>query len=389
MADPTGRVTNLIGYLVKISAPGKRTHTGVVLPPKPGARNRGLRLAVSADRAIAFDPAQWTIAVQHDDEYSWGNLPLELLAARTALRIEHHREPAPDQKSVAIYKLRRDIADLYAIVDTKPLPALSPKRAAAWTAARTCARCAKQTPRPLPQRPPERTRYCSDCAATVAFERWCEQSRAAQAETAQWARDVLDDPAAILIATDRGWNIRHMRAETVKGALLFDVRVRSIDDIDSGWYQDTPEKKAERHQRYAGTIGPDEFAEAVMPLADTRMIGWYYGDASTGTGYSLIPHIKRDDQVSERLALFSGVAPQRHGYWFPTPQLPWSHYPPTYVPYTSHRALYDGSLITQIAHLRTLLNLMAHNTPPPPSWVDPATRKVVIAAPSIDRGERA
>lgn len=385
MADTTGRVTNLIGYQVKISAPGKRDRVGVVIPPKAGARNKSLRLAVSTDRAIPFDPARWTITVQHDDEYSYGNLPLELLAARTALRIEHRREPAPGQTPVAIYKLRRDIAELYAICDTVPMPALSPARAAAWTAARTCTRCSKTSPRPMVELD-DRRRYCSSCRSTIAFERWCEQSRTVQAEVAEWARGVLADPSAVLIAGDGKWNIRQLRAETIGGAVLFDVRIRGFNDLGgTSWHQDTPEKYAERLARYADTIGPDEFAEAVLSLADARMIGWYHNDASTGHGHSRIPHIKRDDVVSERLALFSGVAPQRQSQFFPTPRLPWSYYPPTYVPYTSHRALCDGSLITQIAHLRTLLNLMAHNSPPLPSWVDPTTRKVVIAPKAAGR----
>lgn len=381
MADVAPRLTNLIGYLVKISADGKRTRTGVVLPPKTGARNPSLRLAVSADRAIPFDPAEWTISVLHDDEYSFGNLPLDLLAARTALRIERHREPAPDQKPVAIYKLRRDIADLYAIVDTAPLPALSPARAAAWTAARTCARCATESRRPLLLIDDGR-RYCSGCSSALAFQRWSQQSRAVQAETAEWARGVLADPAAMLIAADRGWNIRHLRAETVKGAVLFDVRVRSTDDIDNGWYQDTPEKKAERHKRYADTIGPAELAGVTAPIAEARTLGWSVRDSHLeGSRVSPIPAIKPGDEIETRLALYSGVAPtHRHTQWFPEPKIPWNYAPGRYPPYTMHCELHAGeSRITEIAHLRTLLNLMAYNTPPAPSWVDPTTREHITA----------
>lgn len=381
MTDAPPRTTTLIGYLVKVSAPGKRTRTGVVLPPKPGARNRSLRLAVSADRAIPFDPAQWTISVLHDDEYSYGNLPLELLAARTALRIEHNREPAPDQKPVAIYKLRRDIADLYAICDTRPRTKLSPARAAAWKAARTCARCSQESRRPLTLADDGR-RYCSGCLTAAAFERWCEQSRTVQAETAEWARGVLADPAAILIAADRGWNIRHLRAETVNGAVIFDVRARSIDDLDTGWYDDTPEKRAERHERYAGTIGPAELAGLAASIAEARTIGWDTRDSHLeGSRVSPIPHIKAADAIEPRLALFSGVAPsQRHGHWFPEPKMPWNRTPAAYPPFTMHRELRAGeSRITEIAHLRTLLNLMAHNTPPAPSWRNPATRELLTA----------
>lgn len=378
MAETTKPVTDLIGYLVKITAPGKRARVGVVLPPRPRARNRGLRLAVSADRSIPF-PTEGTITVQHDDEYSFGNLPLELLAARTALREERRREPAPDQKPIALYKLRRGYAELYAICDTVPMPALSPARAAAWAEARTCARCAHVSKRPMLELD-DRKRYCSSCRHTIAFERWCDQSRIVQAEAAEWARGVLADPAAVLIASSGG-AIKHIRAEPVSGTVIFDLRVRGINDLAGlAWRDDSPEKRAERREKYAGTVGPDEFATLAAPLTDARMIGWYEQDRSSGTGHNPIPHIKNGDRVSERLALFSGVAPHRNsGYYFPTPRLPWSNYPPTYVPYTSHRALRDGdSRITEIAHLRTLLHLMAHNTPPAPSWVDPTTRQVIV-----------
>jgi hypothetical protein len=43
-----------------------------------------------------------------------------------------------------------------------------------------------------------------------------------------------------------------------------------------------------------------------------------------------------------------------------------------------HRELHAGeSRITEIAHLRTLLSLMAYNTPPAPSWINPATNELV------------
>lgn len=373
-------MTDLIGYLIKASAPGKRTREGVVLPPRPGSRNRSLRLAISADRTIPFDPAQWTIAILHNDEYSYGNLPLELLAARTALRIERHREPAPGQKPVALYKLRRDVADLYAIVDTKPLPDLSPARAAARTARRTCSRCADQRPRPLPEHT-DGNRYCSKCAPQVAFERWCRQSRAMQGQITVWARAVLADPATVLIAGDRSWDIRHLRAETLAGTVIFDVRIRSIDDLDDvSWSGDTPEKAADRRTHYAGTVGRSQFAPIAAALTDARLIGWTENAAHTGDAVTEIPHVKPGDAVDDRVALFSGVAPQRHGDWFPEPKIPWMYIPTTYPPYTMHRTLLAGdSLTTELAHLRTLLNLMAHNTPPAPSWVNPTTRQLITA----------
>ena len=172
------------------------------------------------------------------------------------------------------------------------------------------------------------------------------------------------------------------RAETLAGAVVFDVRIRGFDDLDGHWHNDTEEQRAERHTRYAGTIGPAAFKPHTDALTDARMIGWDQYASSTGHGYSSIPPVKRQDSVSERLALFSGVAPQHYGTWFPEPKIPWSNYPPTYPPYTMHRALCengDSSLVAVIANLRTLLHLMAHNNPPAPSWVNPTSGKITVA----------
>jgi hypothetical protein len=374
-------VIDLTGCLIKATAPGKRTVRGVVLPPRPRSRTGRLRLAVAERKAAApFDPEQWTVTRLAGPGYSYGDLPADLLATRTMLRTEMRREPGPKQRPIGDYKLRKGTADLYAVADTVPLPELSPARAAVWTAARTCGRCGKQALRPLPEHA-DLGRYCSACRTAAGFERWCEQSREAQTETVEWARAVLADPAAVLIAGDCGWDIRRLRAETVAGSVIFDVRLRGVDDLDRlAWANDTPEKAAQRLEKYADTIGATQFAPHAAALTGTRLIGWYDNDAGTGHAHiPAMPRIARADAVCERLALFSGVAPSAGGHWFPKPRIPWMHRPPTYVPYRSHQALRDGdSLTTEIAHLRTLLNLMAHNTPPAPSWVNPATREVVV-----------
>lgn len=359
----------LIGCLIRADAPNRRTRRGVLLPPKsPRFRHR---LTVDGKPPIPFNPDGWTITVLAGPLYRHSELPAEHLATRTMLKTELRRQPAPGQKPVAEYKLRKGTADLFAVADTEPMAALSPARAASWTAMRTCQRCGKERPRPIPEQ--DGVRNCSDCRKTLAFECWKEQSRRAQAEAAAWAREVLDDPAAVLVARSKGWDITRYRAETVAGEPLLDERVRGIDNVDDDSpYFSTPadpEQAAEmivaRRAKYDGTISKTHLAHLAPAFTDFRLIGWYQQCATGNVG---IGHINSDDVLSERLALWSGVAPANGApYWYPEPRMPWSYHPPTFVPYNTHRSLDEDNLPARISNLRTLLHLMAHSTPPEPS----------------------
>lgn len=365
---------SLIGCLITATAPRRRALRGVVLPPAPRAITNTLRVAVDGTaRPRPFIPDQWTITILAGPVYSYGILPVEHLASRTMLRTEQRRQPAPGQKPIAEYRLRRGTADLYAVADTKPMPQLSDNRADAWTRARTCHRCSKPGPRPFPSHA-DGGRYCSACREQLAVDRWTEQSRAAQDDAALWARAVLDDPAAILITHDREWKIRRIRAETVAGTVIADVRVRTFDDLGMlAYHSDGPTEIADREAAYAGSIGPAGYAETAPALAVSRIIGWDYNCRQTGHGMTHVADIALDDVVEDRLALWSGVSsPHRFGDYFQSPRIPWSWTPRTYPPYSAHLELRsrkgdDVDLGAELRHLRTLIHLMAEQEPPQPS----------------------
>lgn len=359
-------MSNLIGRHITATAPRRRVLRGVVLPPAPGSRSTKLRLALDdRPKPVTFDPTQWTITCGAGPLYRHGQLT-EHLATRTMLKTELRREPAPGQKPIAEYQLRKGTAELFAVVDTVPMKELSPARAAAWTKSRTCERCGTVRPRPIPEN--DGAHNCSDCRKTIAFERWTEQSRRAQAEAAAWARGVLDDPAAVLVARAPGWDITRYRVESVlSGCLLVDERIRGIDDLHSITFSPpkTVEEFADWAAKYDGTINRHQLAELAPSLKESRLIGWHSQSATGSVG---IGNIANTDVVSDRLALWSGVAPVNGApYWFPEPRIPWSYYPPTFVPYTTHQGLDPENLAARISNLRTLLHLMAHSTPPEPS----------------------
>ena len=359
--------TKYVGCRIQATAPRRRALRGIVLPPAPRSRNGAMRLAVDGRAPIKFDPEQWTITVLGWAVYGYGELPTEHLATRTMLKAEKRLEPAKGAPVVAQYKVRKGTVPLYAVADAVPLAVLSPARAEAWAAARTCTRCGEQRPRPI-TRYRDGARRCGKCQQAVAFERWAEQTRAVQAEITQWARGILADSRTLLITRGHQWHRQHIRIETVAGGLVTDVHVRDIEDLDAWqakFYADKPADEIEAWRaKYDGTISKTDFMPTVASLEHARLVAWHTGDASSGHS---LPCVQWGDDVNSRLALWSGEAPFRSGDWFPEPRLPWSFYPMHYQPHCEHRHLRgDVPLDQELAHLRKLIELMATQPAPEP-----------------------
>jgi hypothetical protein len=361
----------LIGCLIKATAPGKRTMRGVVLPPAAGARTPLPRLDGDVSRRptvpMRFNPDDWTITVEAGPDYSYGNLPAEQLATATMLRTELRL--MPNGKVLGTYRTRDGAAALYAVADAVPMAPLSPARAAAWTAARTCIRCGEAKRRPLPNYP-SAGRLCDTCQATVAAERWTERARAAQADAAAWARDILAGPNILLIARDGNYDRPHVRVEWLTALsqsdgdplVIFDGRLRKVDEprhFDDEWW--TPERIQAWHDKYEGTMPPSEFRKIVESYGALRIIAWSERDRWFDVENGL-PFVAAGDELGERLALWSGEAPHRSGNWYPEPRLPWGYYPQHFPLHTTHRALrHAGNLPAEIASMRMLLHVMAGN----------------------------
>lgn len=368
-------MSTLIGCLITAKAAHRRTIRGVVLPPAPRSRNGALRITVDGKAPKTFKPDDgWTITVQAGPVYSHGNLPAEHLATRTMLKAENRRQPAKRQRPIAEYKLHKGTADLYAVADTVPMSELSTARADAWIKARTCVRCEQGYPRPLPASP-EGDRYCQACHEMEARERWSNQARAVQADAAAWAREVLADPRTALLTDDQSPHDgrgRLYRAETTAGDVLADVRVRTWDTYDDVHYPDLwpPEKiAADKAKSMDGTIGPTEWKALAASIADHRFIMWRSCWGHSSLPADLDTPIPDTDELSTRLALWTGWMPaSRYSYWYPEPKFPWT-YSSVHPRYAGHEALRrkPRDLAAEIADMRSLLQRIADGPAPEPA----------------------
>lgn len=196
--------------------------------------------------------------------YRSGEVP-DHLATVTMLRLTRRR-PAPDQLPAATLLYHGNkYTELYEIAGTEQLPPLPPRRQAAWTAARTCARCADTSLAPWPPRRGRRLRrLCPHCdqAEGIAAARpsWLRLRAAATA----WARGVLADPDTVILAAyhhDRGGGYPlHVRAETpLTGEVLVDVVAQS-------------HQPSIRRVLAPGAVVVDELVPHLMPLVGRRLV---------------------------------------------------------------------------------------------------------------------
>lgn len=377
---------SLIGrYVLACSA--RRKRPGVILPPLRRTPDR-LRLALDGGQVVPLDPA-WTIedhpslltgrqgeilstSKRHAGRptYRHADLPAQLLATKTMLRTEHRRQRRPGQQPIAYYSLYRDWAPLYAITDTMPMPQLSQKRAEAWKTARTCSRCGVQRARPLELSPgPDPKRYCTPCRQTTAEERWITQSRAAQADMAAWAHEVLADPRTVLAANEdpHGWGAPHFYVETAGGQALLDAEVRTATDEEVAGYQ------SDARQKYEGSVYVGDLLEQIRGISERRIVTWYGGELDrlpsglwkiAGDDFPRT-HTATEDRLGERFRLWTGESPGgRYQWWYPEPKLPW-----TWTGTGEHERGYKTAQTAKarVHWMREYLTRMAEQEPPEPT----------------------
>jgi hypothetical protein len=105
-------------------------------------------------------------------------------------------------------------------------PPLSPARQAAWDANRTCARCSARSGDPWPKARDGR-RFCPACVKPAMDELWAAERAADRPGLVEWARELLDDERAVLVAGRARMGSVELRAEAVAGGeVLVDALVR-------------------------------------------------------------------------------------------------------------------------------------------------------------------
>lgn len=326
-------VSRFYGHLIIAKAPRRRPRRGLLLPPAPGSRSTLPRLQPEdSTEAPRWDPTGYEITPLYGEYstrsraegkpvYAWAELPPKhVLATETTLRTEMRKTPG---QVIAWYYStvsgRRGYFALYATVDAKPMPQLSPKQQAAWDGARTCATCGKTNPSPFPNQRSNSVRYCDDCWKDARREIWIAEQRPLQLEQTEWAQEVLADPNVVLTAihqtsvTTKQYThhfiVHSVRIESLSGELLADLRTIAEEP---NFRYDGPDPTNEKEVALrASMTAADEFAAAIERLQGRRSIGWSVG---AGVGWdgredTYLP-IDKADRVEGRLACWAA----RRGY---------------------------------------------------------------------------
>lgn len=271
-----------------IAVAGNRRLTGVLLPPKNP--DGPLRLHSDNGRLFRLQPGKHVVAPEQGlaerradrrrtecpagrPLYRHGELPATQLATVTMLR-RARRRLADEQMPIASYPVQKGYAPLYAVADTVPLPALSPKRQAARDIARTCTRCGARrgdADEPFTRWHRDGQRYCEPCQEPAAEEWWTDQRAEGRRVAAAWAAGVLADPNVVLIHAHGSADSMTLRAETLDGQVL--VEGHLFNRRVPGWW--SPESKA-------GVIRPADIVDPMRDLAGRRLITWYRGPVQRG-----------------------------------------------------------------------------------------------------------
>lgn len=182
------------------------------------------------------------------------------MATATMLR-RQRRRPAEGQPAVALlFYHGNKHAPLYDVSASVELPALSPRRLAAWIAARTCARCATTRDVPLAHHHGGR-RLCQACARLERLAAARPAWLTLRQQAVDWARTVLLDRDTVLIALRQlghGYPIE-VHAITLDGQALVDVLVWTK------W-------PSARLARTPGAIDADRLVPYLMPLVGRRLV---------------------------------------------------------------------------------------------------------------------
>lgn len=137
------------------------------------------------------------------------------------------RTLAPGQQPVAtLFYHGNQHTGLYALADTVELPRPTGKRLQTWTANRTCVRCAEvSTGRPWPLWGDRR--LCPSCIVAEHLAEHRPRYLGRRAEATAWARQVLADPAAGVMAciTDGWGEPARVHAATFDGQVLADLLI--------------------------------------------------------------------------------------------------------------------------------------------------------------------
>jgi hypothetical protein len=227
--------------------------TAVLLPPVPGQPAHRLRAVLTSPARgrepgdlVLLDARRWQFVPSVPQVgasttrrmrctagrpvYTEPTLPPDILLPLPALR-RRRLVPARTQAPVATLRPASGRpSPLYAVADAVPIPVETPQQARALERTRTCGTCGTVSDEPFRMARDGR-RYCqSHFDAAAERVKRAEYARG-RAVSAVWAREVLRDPAAMMLALLRADGDKVIvHGEDVAGEVLFD-HVMSLADV--------------------------------------------------------------------------------------------------------------------------------------------------------------
>lgn len=236
--------------------------------------------------------------------YRHGEIP-ETLATQTMLR-RIRRLLATGQKPVATYWTGREYAPLYETAASAEMPALSPGRAAARAAARTCPDCGKTRVSPF-VRGVDGVRRCDDHLEPAAEAWWHARVAAGRAEAAQWAAGVLADQGVLLARETMTAAVNTAHVETLDGTVL----------LSATHWTDPPSLYGRLETRAPAPVEPADLVDRVQALVGRRIIGPPAAPWWSSTLGTLIRAVERVASIDGDLTLRPGDDAERHlAAWF-------------------------------------------------------------------------
>jgi hypothetical protein len=209
------------------------------------------------------------------------------LATKTELRQLHRRNLAAGQEPEASLLTRDGTAKwiyvpLYRIEAATPMRPMTERQQARHAARRTCARCGATQQDPYPraaartEAPTTGRRMCQGCIEAEAEASWWADANRRRGAAVQWAREVLQDPTAVILAQQGvpalpGVMYRAVMAvEVVSGHKLIDttiIRALDVPIVDS-WRE---------HHTDQGppALRPAEAEDQVRQLVGRRLVTFY------------------------------------------------------------------------------------------------------------------
>lgn len=198
--------------------------------------------------------------------YRSGELPdtlaTETMLSRLRLRLSDGQEPV-----ASLLYAGNKYAPLYEVAAAQELPALKGKAAIRYTAMRTCVRGGAVSPTVPLDADRDGRRLCDGCWEAEGRSRWQVRHNRDRAAAVEWARGVLADPTAVVVAMSRrsSWNAP------------FDVIALTPAGVEILREQIRPRSLADRTDLGGVPIGDVDDTGVLERLAAARLIGWHAG----------------------------------------------------------------------------------------------------------------